>query len=342
MFKIVGEGQYSAMRHKITKFALALGSLGAVIWVLLQPHDYNLPQSSTPPERIEATSTGIVPRRQSSSVPGLEKPVGSWKEYDSMMRGVIGIDEYILKHLRLAEAGNANSAYYVSEAMIRCATELISFRMSYDTYSANHGADHVGPEEMMTVVLGELVGYSEFYLEQVRHSLMRAIECKKLGWESQYLYDESVQWQKRAIERNQVVALVQAARLDPSNPPDNPDQIEASRKTMREALSQSQDLVVLLNASTVVSASTGSDFPLERLSWALTACEYQRCDSLNHLYRDVCESMSMHGSAICTNDMTDLDYLFLKYPELFDLAQARAKEIKQAIESEDWRSLGLD
>jgi hypothetical protein len=280
---------------------------------------------------------------QTNEIPQVDTnpDLGAWQAYDEVVLDVYGIDEYILEQLELAEAGNADSAHYVSEAMHHCATDMLSLQQSYDFYANDQGSTAADAEQMINVVMDALTGHQEFYLQQVQHSLERALECEKLGWTPQYLYEESVAWNVEAVGRGQVVAMAKLARLDPLDPPTDASEIERSRAIIREVLGISKELHVLLHASAVISASTGKDFEFERLSWALVACEYDTCGRLNHLYTSACENMSLQGSSVCTRGMTDLDYLFRKYPEKFDAARSRAQEIKQAIEREDWQSIGL-
>lgn len=342
------------MQRSNKRVLLVIGALGALILVAVWFLGIPLNSEKSVFERSESSVTDtptdsqplsemivVSAERTISLYPNGGPPVGSWREYDEMIIDVAGIDEYILEHLRLAEAGNVNSAHYVSDAMHRCATEMAAFEISFDNYGTDPGATFITNEAKMIEIMDGLVGHHEYYLEQVRQSLRRAVECQKLGWETQYIYEESVRWRVEAAHRGQATALARTAFMDPSSRPHDPRQMAVSKEIIRNALIVSHDLEVLLNASSVVAASTGKDYKSEVLSWALLACEYEPCDTLNNLYMGQCENMSLGGSSMCTDDMTDLDYLFRKYPAEFDTASARAKEIRQAIEREDWESLGL-
>ena len=264
------------------------------------------------------------------------------QEFETMILGHEAIDEFVLRHLALAEAGNADSAHYVSEAMLYCAQELMSFNLSFDEYRMRADGIVVSADEISALIMDGLTGKPEFYRVEARRHLDRAIACQRLGWDSEYLYEQAVDWGETATKLGQVIAVARSASLDPENFPVEAEQIEESKTVMREVLRESRELHVFLYASSVVSASTGSDYPFERLAWALAACEYSKCDSLNYLYRGACEVMTLQGSHICTEDMTDLDYLFRKYPSQFDAALARAAEIEQALSNEDWQSIGLE
>lgn len=257
-------------------------------------------------------------------------------ELDALMAGEDQIDSFILRHLEAAEAGNADSAYYLAEAMKYCANELIKIPMSV-SYITN---DPVGPDEISDLIMSSIVGMPDYYRSEALRHIERAIACQRLGWNSDYLIQQASDWDAFAEKAGQSSARARAAEIHPENV--SAERLEESKKTMRAVLKNSRELRDLLYAATVVSASTGSDYKLEILTWALVACEYQSCDSLNYIYRGACEIMALHGAQICTQDMTDMDYLFRKYPSQFDEARARAAEIKQAIDNGQWSLIGLE
>lgn len=263
-------------------------------------------------------------------------------EYESTMLGELAIDEFILTHLKLAEAGSAESAYFLSEAMKYCSADIITFDLTIEQYRDQFRGNDLTPQEQSDQIMDSLIGFSDFYRGEVRRHLGRAIECRRLGWDPGYLLDEGANWGKAALQGGQVVAVALDAMIKPGTKNVDPDVLKKSKRTMRDLLQDTRDLQVFVYASTVVAASTGRDAKDERLAWRLLACEYKSCEKLNYNYRHNCEVMSLNGSDLCTDGMTDRDYIFRKYPERYDLAQARALEIKQALDAEDWLSLGLE
>lgn len=261
--------------------------------------------------------------------------------FEAALAGKFPMDEFILELLAKAEDGDADSAYYVSEAMKFCAADLVVSQISVDKYRPQAISSNPSSDEAIAFVMDGLVGNSEFYLKEARRHLDRAVECMRLGWNSQTMYEFAVDWGATAEELGQPIAVAKLASLDPDDPPSDLAELEQSRATMRDIVRNNKNLRVFLYASTVTSTVTGIDHTLDKLSWALLACEYASCDDLNHLYRGVCEVMSLQGSDVCTTDMNDIDYLFRKYPEYFDAAQVRAAELKEAIETENWQSIGL-
>ena len=263
-------------------------------------------------------------------------------QFEAVLLAGTGIDEFILRHLRLAEAGNADSAFFVGEAMQYCAMDLSLFDLSFEHYDTQkRGQPPRTDHEKIAVIMDGLVGKPEFYRQQAQRHLDRATDCKKLGWEAQFFSEQGQSWIAKATSQGQPIARARTAKLDPAKPPDA-GQLKRSQETMRDVLSSNRDVQTLLHASTVVVAGTGRDFATERLAWAILACEYSDCERpMNSLYRGVCEGLALQQALHCSDDMTDLDYLFTKYPERFDVASARAKELKYALETGDWAAIGL-
>lgn len=252
------------------------------------------------------------------------------------------LDDFILQHIPRARSGQPDSAYYLAEAMKYCSMELEQFDMSIVYYDKQNARDSADLEQQAQVIMDGLVGKPEFYRRQVRRHLDRAIACKSLGIDSQDLYRQAGEWDRQATTLMQPIALARAAKLDPRNPTIDAESLNRSKALMREALSRSRDLMTLLHASSVVAVTTGRDYAAERLAWGILACEYRECDTLNYLYLGKCEAMVLNGNAECSEKMSDLDYLRLKYPDIFDVARGRASELHEALEKEDWRTVGLE
>lgn len=290
-------------------------------------------------------------RVPSESNPTFHHPRVS-EQFEAVLMAGSGLDEFILEHLELAKAGNADSAYYVSEAMQYCAMELLLLETSYRHYNTQGDevvpgldtqGDQVAPslDEVIEVIMDGLVGTSEFYRREARRRLDRAAACKNLNWQPQFLSDQGTAWATSALSLGQPIALARSAKLDPTNPPGE-QQLERSKEIMRGALQQSRDLRTLLYASSVVAVNTQRNHLSERLAWGILACEYDDCEQpMNYLYRGVCEVTTLNQTFVCSADMSDLDYLFQKYPDEFDFAKARAEELHQALTTEDWSTVGL-
>jgi hypothetical protein len=259
------------------------------------------------------------------------------------------LDDFILQHIPRAESGDPDSAYYLAEAMNYCSMELVQFNMSfayYDTQNSDYDTQNSEAasnlDHQVQVIMDGLIGKPEFYQRQVRRHLDRAIACKSLGMDSQDLYRQVGVWAKQATTLMQPIALARAARLDPRNPSIAADRLNNSKAVMRDALSRNRDLMTLLHASSVAAVATGRDYATERLAWGILACEYTECDTLNYLYLGKCEAMVLSGNADCSEEISDLDYLRLKYPDIFDVARGRASELYVALEKEDWATVGLN
>lgn len=276
------------------------------------------------------------PQRQSRSAP-LSYGQQLRFRFDDLMAGNDLIDKFIIRHLELAEAGNADSAIYLSEAMKYCAMELNLVSLTSEVYDISTE----DPSTIETQIMDQLVGHPEFYRSEARRHIQRAIGCQRLGWDPEYHREEATKWSDFARESGQPVAVAKWAAIKRDELLSD-EKLDASKEVIRTVLQESVDFQVLLAASTVASASTGSDYLFDRLSWALAACEFHTCDSLNFYYRGLCEMQSFSGASYCTEDMTDLDYLFARHPDKFDAARAKAQEIKQAILDSRWDLLGLE
>lgn len=258
------------------------------------------------------------------------------QEFEALMAGDGEIDRFILKHLTAAEKGNIDSAYYVSRAMMVCLVDLQATSLTLSLYEI----DATDPDEISDLIMSVLVGTPEYYRTEAKRHIERAIACQRLGWDSQYHGRQSKVWGEVARDAGHPIALAKKVNDDPESV--SPERLEDSRKIVRKLLQKNREREVFLAAGSVVSASTGRDYVFERLSWALLACEYNACDSLSFYYRSGCEVMTYEEGAFCSQDMTDMDYLFGKYPSQFDAARARAMEIKQAIDNSQWALLGLE
>jgi len=252
------------------------------------------------------------------------------------------LDDFIRRHLPRAQSGDADSAYYLAEAMQFCSMELAQFDLSFVHYNKQGAASSASLEHQAQVIMDGLVGKPEFFLKQVRRHIDRAIACKSIGMDSQDFYRQAGEWRQQATTLMQPVAVASAAKLDPRNPTIDAKTLNRSKALMRDVLSRNRDLKTLLHASSVVAVTTGRDYESERLAWGILACEYRQCDNLNYLYLGKCEAMVLNGNADCSEEMSDLDYLRLKYPDTFDDARGRASELHEALEKEDWSALGLE
>lgn len=256
-------------------------------------------------------------------------------EFDSMIRGSESLDNYILRLVKKAKAGDEDSAYFLAEALMYCALDETMLQQS----EALWGIEATDPDIVMAQLMDKLVGQSEFYRHEARQHILRGQACRRLGWGTDYYRKQARNWRSFAAKYGQPVALARAASVDPKET--DPVRLEQSKQSFRQVLGQSHDFLTLMYASSVVSASTGSDYEFERLAWGLLACEYAACDSLNFWYRGECDMLSQAGTDVCTSDMTDIDYLFRRYPAQFDAARAHAQQLKFAVDNGRWDLIGL-
>ena len=258
-------------------------------------------------------------------------------EFDSLVAGNEEIDAFIRRHLARAESGDAQSAMYVAEAMRYCIMDLNMLELTIQ----QHQIDAASPDKVKEAIMGYLVGMTSFSRAEALRHIDRGFSCRSLGWDVNYLTEISEYWEDFAYNEGQSLAVARAASLNPAGPVSNSD-LEVSKSVMREVLSNSREFRVLTYASTVAAVSLEAEFEFERLSWRLLACEYESCDTLNYYYRGLCDMMGSDGAHICTDGITDIEFLFRRYPEQFDAARARALEIKRAIDSEQWELIGLN
>ena len=156
--------------------------------------------------------------------------------FEAALAGKFPMDEFILELLAKAEDGDADSAYYVSEAMKFCAADLVVSQISVDKYRPQAISSNPSSDEAIAFVMDGLVGNSEFYLKEARRHLDRAVECMRLGWNSQTMYEFAVDWGATAEELGQPIAVAKLASLDPDDPPSDLAELEQSRATIREIL----------------------------------------------------------------------------------------------------------
>lgn len=258
-------------------------------------------------------------------------------EMDDLMAGNVDIADFLLRHLALAQEGDADSAEFTAQAMLQCMHDIGKIAMTIQHY----GIDAASTEEMEEQIVGQLVGMSDFYLAETRRQVQRFHSCAGLQWSRELLLEEAAKWQAFAVESGQPISVSDWAAFR-RNDDVTEEQLATSKALFREALKVSKDYKVFLNASTVTTRSTGNDYLSERLSWALLACEYDGCDSLNAYYRSLCDVREAGGDQYCFEGMTNLDYLTARHPDKIDFARSRAQEIKQAIEEERWELIGLD
>ena len=259
------------------------------------------------------------------------------QEFDSVIGGNEEIDVYILRHLERAEAGDADSAIYVAEAMRYCLASVGMVERGIRQYQIQPA----GPSETKEAILERLVGLSPYRRNEASLHIDRWIACKRSGWDNSYLTETAYKWEAFALNEGQPLAVARVSGLDP-NAAVTPEKLEKSKAAMRQVLTKSREFTVLWYASSVVSVSTNRDFESEKLAWALLACEYDSCDSLNYYNRGLCEMQGKNGADYCTEDVTDMKYLFGRYPGKIDVARSRALFIKEAIDSGQWDLIGLD
>lgn len=259
------------------------------------------------------------------------------QEFDSVIGGNKEIDVFILTHLERAEAGDADSAIYVAEAMRYCMLSVGKVEQGISLYQIQPA----GPSETKEAIMERLVGLSPYRRNEASLHIDRWIACKRLSWDLSYLAETAYKWEEFAVNEGQPLAVARFASLDP-NAAVTPEKLDQSKAAMRQVLSKSREFTVLRYASSVVSVSTNKDFESEKLAWALLACEYDSCDTLNYHNRGSCEMLGKDGADFCTDDLTDMKYLFGRYPDKFDAARSRALFIKEAIDSGQWDLIGLD
>jgi hypothetical protein len=215
------------------------------------------------------------------------------------------------------------------------------------------GEDLTKRPDYRDIITKSVASRPEFYREETRRHMERAIACKRLGKDELTLKEEGFEWERTAADLGNPIALARSIEIETIHRlTDDPqgdanvqefrplieDRLRTSKATILDALRGSRDLEVLLQAGDVISAATGRDRTLEHIAWALVACEYDDCEELNPLYRRACEA---EGASYCSEEMSDSEYLMLKFPAQYDTARGRAMEIKEALENENWAELGL-
>jgi len=264
------------------------------------------------------------------------------RDYEAALVNASSFDIYILEQLEKAGAGDGDAAHYLAEALQFCIADLVTYQLSAQKYVVDPGWSDTDPQLVADHVMDALVGYPEFYRLEARRHLDRALACLKLGWSTEYIDRESKGWEVQALILGQPVAVARAAQLSPRGGDISEADLLVAQEQMRAALAKSRDNLTFLYAATVATVTDQRDYVDERLAWALLACRYRDCGSLSFVYRHACESMVLRENFPCTDDMSDYDYLFFKYPASFDAARARADELFVALESQQWEVLGLE
>ncbi len=318
---------------------LLLADSKRVSWASLTREPSGRPDQSEPDRlKDDADSTDAKKRPPQ----GVFASLGTDQQFEEAILDGSKLDDFILLHIPRAKSGDADSAYYLAEALRYCSMELEQFDMSFAYYDKQDSDASSNLEHQVQIIMDGLIGKPEFYRRQVRRHLDRAMACKSLDIDSQDLHGRAESWSKQAKALMQPIALARGARLSPRNASISAEKLNSSKAAMRDALSRSKNLVILLSASSVAAVATGRDFTTERLAWAILACNYEDCGTLNYLYLGKCEAMVLQGSSDCSEQMSDLDYLRLKYPNHFDVARGRASELYEALEKGDWSTVGLN
>lgn len=294
-----------------------------------------------------APSNAGDPEHSTTSTPGVEPASPDIKDaYDALFSGDGGraIDQFILQHLPEAEAGNRDSALYVGDALRMCFLDMRMLQLTLTMLSPD-GEDLKELSDHQDIVMKSVAARPAFYKEETRRHMERAIACERLGKDARVLQGEGYKWEAIAAELGNPIARARSIMSisDDGTTDDTlrrvrEDQLRRAKVTILDALKESRDLEVLLQASDIVSTATGRDRTLERVAWALVACEYDDCEKLNPRYRSVCE---VQGASYCSDEMSDRDYLMLRYPAQYDTASGRAMEIRDALDNERWEELGL-
>ncbi len=259
------------------------------------------------------------------------------REFDDMVAGAEDIADYILRHVTFAQNGDADSAVYVAEAMRYCVLALGALDLSVDHYDV----DSKNRTEVEEAILARLVDIPVFHRNEARNHIRRGFACRDLGYQHEEYSAMADDWEAFANDHGQTLAVARAANSKVKSDASTKES-DAAKASIREVLSRSREMRVLRYAGAIVARSTGRNVETERLAWSLLACEYDSCDSLNYFYRGMCDMLLQQGVHLCTAETTDAEFLFRRYPALFDAARARSLEIKHALDSEQWEFVGLN
>jgi hypothetical protein len=267
------------------------------------------------------------------------------REFQRILSGGGRLDYFIRRQSNAAQAGNADSMHYLSEAMGKCSRVLYEVESTMQFSSIQFG-NPLSPAEhdwnyYREYIMGFAIQTTEFVKAQMLLNLKLAEQCSSLGLSTDALLQGHGVWQAAATAAGQPIALAWAAAENVEDL--SPADLRHSKDTIREVLRENRQLETLLHAATVSILATGREPVAERLAWAVLGCDYYDCEgSLNHLYRVDCAIASRDGAFYCQEGMSDADYLYGKYPGQIDIARGRAMEIRAAIDGDRWDMLGLE
>ena len=262
---------------------------------------------------------------------------------DAILAGNASIVEFIRNNIERARNGDSDAAFYVSQALSTCGADMMSFGMTVPILTNSNAVPATlrkqELEQLRPTASAYLTDKHEFYRVQAERKMDRAIECLELG-QPEALLNQAQELALIATLAEHPLATIMMDNIDVDNLNDN--DLSWLKEKSRGLLQNNKDREIFFYASTVSAVSLNLDRTFETLAWAIAACNYNSCDTLSRLYRGRCEIMSLQGEGdFCADDMTDYDYLMLKYPGQFDRARARAMEISSAIDMERWEDLGL-
>ena len=298
---------------------------------------------STIPVRVDISNGPEVADPPSAKAVADESERSLGERVDNILAGNASIVEFIRNNIEKARNGDPDAAFYVSRALNTCGADMMSFGMTIPMLTnvdvVPHNLSKQQLEELRPTAMAYLADKHEFYRVQAERQMDRAIECLALGQPDELL-NQARELTLVATLAEHPLATIMMDNIEVENLDDN--DLSMLREKSRDLLQNNKDREIFFYSATVSAASLDRDQTFETLAWAIAACNYNSCDTLSRYYRGRCEIMSLQGEGdFCADDMTDYDYLMLKYPGQFDRARARAMEISSAIDMDRWEDLGL-